>query len=424
MSGQSRVNNEYGEISFGYRNPCITFVLWIIRQLKTLFNVLRKQPSVMIVKVADNSTEDLSRFIMLPPELQVTILSFLPTPDLFSVAKSCRFLSSLSKHQSLWTNLTLDWKNINENYKFCKDLVQSERFSKLRSAEITYKQKFLEVKFINAEASCYKELSNIIDLILDMETLKSFKVDKNILVTESQLTKICQKSSLTGVDVSGYHITPSILSSFGDLTNLRILKLYDMKHLNINSEDFEHLFSSLRNLKVVEVPSANIKDSAVARLVSNNANLSHVVIDHCNLVSSKSIQILAKACPDLQLVSMIKCDRLRDADALNLISSCPQLRHIGLSRTSDKTLRKILQVCPMIQSVSLEYCQLVSEGGLTELLTTAPRFENLELIHDTILRVANNFDKKFKINNPDSRAKILIKENRRILHPKSRYSIA
>ena len=170
------------------------------------------------------------------------------------------------------------------------------------------------------------------------------------------------------------------------------------------------------NLKVVEVPGTSIKDSAVACLVTNNVNLSHLVIDHCNLVSSKSIKILAKTCPDLQLVSMKMCDKLRDADAFHLISSCPQLRHIGLSRVSDKTLRKILEVCPMIQSVSLEYCQLVSQEGITELLTTAPRFQNLELIHDTILRVANNFDKKFKIKHPDSSVKIQIRELRRFLH--------
>ena len=363
----------------------------------------------MIVEVSDKSTtEDFSRYVELPPELQATIISYLPTPDLFSVAKSCRFLHSLSKHQSLWTELTLDWKNIKENYKFCKDLVQSERYSKLRSAEITYKGKVRYDKFINTVFDCYKKLVNMIDKILDIETLKSLKVDKNVHITEELLTKISQKSNLTRVDVSGYHMTFSILSTIGELTNLRILKLYDMQHLN--SEDFEHLFSSLRNLKVVEVPSADIKDSALACLVTNNVNLSHLVIDHCNLVSSKGIQILAKTCPSLQLVSMKMCDRLRNADAFHLISSCPQLTHMGLSRISDKTLRKILEACPMIQSVSLQYCQLVSEGGLTELLTSAPRFENLELIHDTILRVANDFDKKFKIKHPDSNVKIQIRE--------------
>ena len=256
----------------------------------------------------------------------------------------------------------------------------------------------------------YEKLVNMIDMILDIETLKSFQVDKNIHITESLLTKISQKSNLTRVDVSCYHITSSIISTFGNLTNLRILKLFDLQHLN--SEVFESLFSSFRNLRVLEVPSANIKDSAVACLVTNNVHLSHLVIDHCDLVSSKSIQILAKTCPNLQLVSMKKCDRLREADALNLISSCPQLRHIGLSRISDKTLKKVLEACPKIQSVSLQYCQLVSEGGITELLTSAPRFENLELIHDTILRGANDFDEKFKIKHPCSSVRIQIRERR------------
>ena len=107
---------------------------------------------------------------------------------------------------------------------------------------------------------------------------------------------------------------------------------------------------------------------------------------------------------------MKKCDKLREADAIHLLSSCPQLRHVGFTRISDKTLRKILEVCPKMRSVSLQYCQLVSERGLTELLTSAPRIQKLELIHDTILRVANDFDEKFKIKYPDSKVNIQIRD--------------
>ena len=363
----------------------------------------------MAVKVEnDELTGDLSFFVGLPPELQVTILGYLPTPDLFSVSSSSRYLHSLAKHQSLWTQLTLDWKHIKKNYNFCKDLVQSKRYSKLRLAKITFKSCDRYDKIVNTEFSeSAKKLVRIIDMILNIETLTSIKVDKNILIAESLLSKLSQKSSLTRVEASGYHIKSSILSAFGNLTNLRILKLCDMQHLN--SEDFEQLFSSLKNLTTVEVPSASIKDSALTCLVTNNTNLNHLVIDHCNSVTSKSIRILAKTCPELQHVSMKKCDKLREADAIHLLSSCPQLRHVGFTRISDKTLRKILEVCPKMRSVSLQYCQLVSERGLTELLTSAPRIQKLELIHDTILRVSNDFDEKFKINYPDSKVKIQIR---------------
>merc|ERR1712150_212502 len=121
-----------------------------------------------------------------------------------------------------------------------------------------------------------------------------------------------QKTSLTKVDVSGYHMKSSILSAFGNLTNLRTLKLFDMLYLNSpNSEDFERLFMTLKNLTTVEAPCARITDNAIACLVTNNVKLTHLVIDNCNLVTSKGIRILAKACPDLQHVSMKKCDKLR-----------------------------------------------------------------------------------------------------------------
>ena len=363
----------------------------------------------MAVKVENESTDDLSFFVGLPPELQGIILAFLPTQDLFSVFKSSRHLHSLAKRQSLWTQLTLDRKHIKKNYKFCKDLVKSKRYSKLRSAEITSKSRdyYDTSEFVNTEFESEKKIVHMIDMILNIETLTSIKVDKNILIAESLLSKISQKSSLTRVDASGHHMKSSILTAFGNLINLRILKLCDMQHLN--SEDFEHLFSSLKNLTTVEMQSASLKDNAISCLVTNNVNLNHLVIDHCNLVTSKSIRILAQVCPNLQHVSMKRCDKLRESDALHLLSSCPQLRHVGFSRIGDKTTRKILQVCPKMRSVSLQYCQLVSEGGLTELLTLAPRFQNLELIKDTILRVANDFDEKFKIKYPDSKVKILIR---------------
>ena len=353
--------------------------------------------------------DDLSFFVLLPPEIQVEILGYLPVPDLFSVSSSSRHLYSLAKNKTLWTQLTLDWAHIKKNYKFCKDLVQSERYSNLKSALFTCKDR--SESFVDTEYESGKKLANMIDMILDIETLTSIKVDKNIFIAEFLLSKISQKASLTKVDVSGYRMKSSTFSAFGNLTNLRTLKLFFMHNLNSpKSEDFEHLFSTLKNLTTVEVPCARITDNAIACLVTNNVKLTHLVIDNCNSVTSKGIRILAKACPDLQHVSMKKCDKFRQADALHLISSCPQLRHVGFSRIGDKTLRKILEVCPKMRSVSLYYCQLVSEGGLTELLTSAPRFQKLELIKDTILRVSNEFDEKFKIKYPDSKVNIQIRD--------------
>merc|ERR1740129_222071 len=83
-----------------------------------------------------NDEENSCHFELLPPEIQEIILSYLPAKDLFSVAQTSRSLSSLTKTQSLWTKLTLDWKDIYENLKFCKYLIKA-RYGKMRSAEIT-----------------------------------------------------------------------------------------------------------------------------------------------------------------------------------------------------------------------------------------------------------------------------------------------
>ena len=206
------------------------------------------------------------------------------------------------------------------------------------------------------------------NLILKSETLTSVKIDKNIRLGDSQLSQISEKLSLTRVELAGHYSRASSVSPLCKLINLQTLKLYDM-----GTREFDHLFSSLKNLKIVEViedrDNTRITDSTIACLVHNNVKLIHLVIDHCSLVSSTGIKILAKACPNLQHVSMKKCAKLRDVDAIHLLSSCPELRHIGLSRVSDKTLRKILEVCPKMESVSLEGAW-VTEKGVTELLTS------------------------------------------------------
>ena len=349
--------------------------------------------SAMIVNNEEDSSENFSHFELLPLEIQEAILSYLPAKDLFSVAKTSRSLTSLTKTQSLWTKLTLDWKDIYENLKFCKYFIR-ERYGKMRSAEITKKIKN-HTRKQDEEFDC--KLATIMDLIFKSKTLTSLKVDKKIELSDSLLSQISEKSSFTRVDLTGCWSKTRNLSPLSTLTNLHSLKLYSMGH--INSEEIDHLFSSMRNLKIVEVPNTTIQDSSIACLVKNNVNLNHLVINYCRLISSKGIKILAKACPNIQHVSMKKCEKLREVDALQLLSSCPELRHVGLSRVSDKTLRTIHQVCPKMQSVSLEHAW-VTERGITQLLTSAPKLHNMEFIEFSLISVANNFDDKFKIKYP------------------------
>ena len=366
-------------------------------------NKRSKSENMLLAMIDDDeeeSSENLCHFELLPLEIQEAILSYLPTEDLFSVAKTSRSLNSVTKTQSLWTKLTLDWRDIYENHKFCQDLIK-DRCCNLRSMEITNK-----IKKDHSRGEFDRKLATIMDLILKAGTLRRLKVDKKIEIGDCLLSKISEMSSLTSVDLTGH--SSLSLSPLSNLTNLNSLKLYNMGH--IKSEEIDHLFSSMRNLKIVEVPNTTIQDSSIACLVKNNVKLNHLSINYCSLISSEGIMILAKACPNLRHVSMKKCEKLRDVDAIHLLSSCPELRHIGLSRVTDKTLRKICEVCPKMQSVSLEHAW-VTEKGVTELLTSAPRIQHLDFIENALLSVANDFDDKFKVKFPSSRVTIKVRKS-------------
>ena len=355
----------------------------------------------MTVNDKEESSENVIEFEFLPPEIQETIHRFLPAKDLFSMAKTSRYLLSVTKIQSLWTQLTLDWRDIYENDQFCKYLIK-ERYGKMRSVEITKrtKEKFYS---INENEEFELKLTTLMDLILKSEALTSLKIDMKIPVSDSLLSKISEKISLTRIDLTGAWSKTKTLSPLCNLANLQSLKLYKMGH--INSEEIDHLFSSMRNLKIVEVPNTTIQDNSIACLVKNNVKLNHLSINYCSSISSEGIEILAKACPSIQHVSMKKCEKLREVDALHLISSCPKLRHVGLSRIKDETLRKILEVCPEMESLSLEYAWVTAEG-ITELLTSAPRIVNLDFNEYTPHLAIGNFEEKFKKQHPASKVSI------------------
>ena len=110
--------------------------------------------------VADTDSNHWPRF---SDEMALYILSHLPQKDLVSVSLISRKFRDLSRDDSLWTKLTLDYEDIKQKAESCRKLV--ERCKKLAS-----------LKILN-ESVNWNRLNIMTVVIRAKESLKSLEVD-------------------------------------------------------------------------------------------------------------------------------------------------------------------------------------------------------------------------------------------------------
>ena len=78
-----------------------------------------------------------NHWLRLSNEMALSILCLLPRKDLVTISQINRKFRDLSKDDSLWKELTLDYENIKENIQSCRALVA--RCGKLSHLKITNK---------------------------------------------------------------------------------------------------------------------------------------------------------------------------------------------------------------------------------------------------------------------------------------------
>ena len=142
-------------------------------------------------------------WLRLSDEVALYILRQLSQKSLKTVALVNKKFRDLSRDDSLWTELTLDYEDIKHNAETCTKLV--ERCNKLVSLKISAKSKYswdpLNVSL------CLKIMTVVIRA---QESLRSLEVDKRILMESqavmAELGRLKNFTSLTfTVDGRTYH---------------------------------------------------------------------------------------------------------------------------------------------------------------------------------------------------------------------------
>ena len=132
---------------------------------------------------------DINHWPRLSDEIALFILSHLPQKDLVSVSLISRKFRDLSRDDSLWTELTLDYKDIKRNAASCRKLV--ERCKKL-----------VTLKILN-ESKNRNTLNIMTVVIRAKESLKILQVDCSMRDwTPAAMGKLGRLKNLTSLTTS------------------------------------------------------------------------------------------------------------------------------------------------------------------------------------------------------------------------------
>ena len=269
-------------------------------------------------------------------------------------------MRDLSRDDTLWTELTLDYEDILQSEGSCRGLV--ERCKKLASLKITHKENFFSS--VN---------SNIMPVVIGAKNcLNSLDVDWSLNYWTD--AAMCELSKMKGLRNLSFAFNsdqnPKRLSNLAQLDQLEILKInYKgigeketlLKQLRNFDRAMKNVFQQLKKLKIVDFPFPS--DDMLVALASTNPGLKVLRI-RGGFYSVKSIEVLSNKCPDLE---ELQIDYLRINSEEEIEKFCfPKLKHLDIScfytsymrllarRLSiEETLTKLIEKHECLQSFNL-----------------------------------------------------------------------
>lgn len=255
-----------------------------------------------------NSVTVINPWPRLSDEIVLLILRHLPRKDLVKVSLINKRFRDLSRDDSLWTELTLDFDDIKLKADSCRKLV--ERCKKLASIKISNKNVF------NWDVPL-----NIMTVVIRAkDTLKRLEVDSLMRTWRpAAMAKLGQMKKLTFLSMSFCSDTLAVngyagaemLQELSKLDKLEVLNLWithncsDRNYsLPTDSATMKSVFEKLKKLKNVKIslPTSYYDESLVTTLAKNNPDLTGLHIMDYPSLSDGCVDLLADSCPGLQEV--------------------------------------------------------------------------------------------------------------------------
>ena len=256
--------------------------------------------------IAQSNVTSINHWPRLSDEMVLIILSYLPLKDLVKASLINKKFRDLSRDDSLWTELTLDSKDIRLKAESCRKLV--ERCNKLASLKIS-----------NEFIHWYRV--NIMTVVTRAKaTLKSLEIDSSMRTwSPTAMAKLGQMKNLTFLSMSFRSDTLAVNGYAGVEMLLELAKLDKLEVLNLwishrkidknyslptNSATMKNVFEKLKKLKYVKIslPTSYQDESLMTTLAKNNPDLTGLHFMDYPSLSDESVDHLAESCPGLQEV--------------------------------------------------------------------------------------------------------------------------
>ena len=211
-------------------------------------------------------------WLCLSDEMVLFILRHLPQKDLVTVSLINRRFRDLSRDDSLWTKLILDYQDIKQTADSCRKLV--ERCKKLETLEITN------------ESGDQRSLNIMSVVIRAKKSLKSLNVDSSIRNwTINGMAKLGEMKELKSITMTlnAHYLGTVNLLQFPKLDQLEDLCIHITKFKMFGGPEavvtmMKNALQELKKLRKVDMTTAD--ESLVDVLAKNNPDLKKMLF--CN----------------------------------------------------------------------------------------------------------------------------------------------
>ena len=192
---------------------------------------------------SDDQGSKINHWLCLSDEIALYILRYIPHKSLNTVSLVNKKFRDLSRDDSLWTELTLDYSDIKQNAESCRKLV--ERCKKLASLKISNK------------SWSWKNLNIMTVVIRAKESLRSLEVDtkRDIFSTAANTTlgRLTNLTSLTlAINSEQKKENSKIKEELANLQKLEVLNL-QIARSHESLSVMKTVFEKIKKLKEVKI---------------------------------------------------------------------------------------------------------------------------------------------------------------------------
>ena len=329
---------------------------------------------------SDDQGSGINHWLRLSDEMALYILCHLPQKSLKTVSLVNKKFRDLSRDDSLWTELTLDYEDIKNKTESCRKLV--ERCKKLASLKISnqsYNEKTLNIMTVVIRAK---------------ESLKSLEVDSSMTTwSPAAMTKLGQLQNLTSLTMDfspeARYEGAKKLEELAKLDKLEVLNLGISHNFLGHLDDWiqsrtnsltsmKSVFQTLKKLKNVKIslPHSDFDESLVSTLATNNPDLTGLRFMNYPSLSEETVDLLADSCLGLQELTI----RFSHSD----------------SKAVDEQLMNLVKKVRQLERLDV-FCQNVTDGGIERMVGAAKNLKYLRVICYAWARVSYDVAERLRM---------------------------